>query len=66
VVSFKTTNGMGGACGAYEAEDKCIQWFRGETWRLERSMRHLEDNIKLDLKWIFLGCVYELDESASR
>jgi hypothetical protein len=25
VVSFKTTNGMGGACGAYEAEDKCIQ-----------------------------------------
>jgi len=31
VVSLKTTKGMGGACGAYEAEDKCVQCFGGET-----------------------------------
>ena len=31
VVSFKTTNGIGGACGAYKAEDKCVQCFGGET-----------------------------------
>ena len=31
VVSFKTKNGMGGACSAYEAEDKCIKDFGGET-----------------------------------
>ena len=31
MVNFKTKNGMGGACSAYEAEDKCIQCFGEET-----------------------------------
>jgi hypothetical protein len=50
--SFKK-NEMGGACGTYVRQERCIQGFGRETWRkrpLGRPRRNLEDNIKIDFK----------------
>jgi len=30
-------NEMGGACSAYEGEERCIQGFGGETWTKETT-----------------------------
>jgi len=44
---------MGGACGTYGGEERCVQGFGGETRGKKRqfgSLRHRwEDNIKMDL-----------------
>jgi len=48
---------MGRACSAYGGEERRIQGFGGETWRIEplgRPRRTWEDNIKLDLQEV--GC----------
>ena len=46
-------NEMGGACGTYGGEERCVQGFGGETRGKKRqfgSLRHRwEDNIKMDL-----------------
>jgi len=44
---------MGGACSAYEGEERRTQGFDGETWGKEitwRPRRRWEDNIKMDLQ----------------
>jgi hypothetical protein len=46
-------NEMGGACGMYGRQERCIQGFGEETQGrrpLRRPRRRWEDNIKVDLK----------------
>jgi hypothetical protein len=45
-------NEIGGACGRYDGQKRCIQDFGGET----RRKNHLEDpdvDATIEIKWIF-------------
>jgi len=32
-------NEMGGACGTYRGEERCMQGFGGESWRKETTLK---------------------------
>ena len=51
-------NQMGGTCGTYRRQERCIQGFGCETERsrlLERPGHRWDDNIKMDLREVGWG-----------
>jgi hypothetical protein len=42
-------NEMGGACGMYGGEDRCIQSFRRETWEKETTWKYDWGGVWIDL-----------------
>jgi hypothetical protein len=60
---------MGGTCGTYVGQDRCIKGFGGETRGkkpLERPRLKWKDNIKMDLEEVGWGYMDWIDMAQDR
>ena len=59
-------NEVGGTCGKYVGQDRCILGFGGETWGTETIWKirlRWKDNIKMDLQEVGCGGMELIDRA---